>query len=105
MLKTAQSLITRASHRLGLDEETIESVLKADAAHSFDITLSSGKTFKAYRVQHNNKRGPYKGGIRYHPGVHLEEVQALALLMSLKTAAVGLPLGGGKGGIAVDPKQ
>jgi glutamate dehydrogenase len=105
MLLTAQSLITRASHRLGLDEETIKTVLKADAAHSFDITLDSGKTLKAYRVQHSNKRGPYKGGIRFHPGVHLEEVQALALLMSLKTAAVGLPLGGGKGGVAVDPKQ
>ena len=105
MLITAQSLITRASQKLGLDEKTIETVLKADAAHAFDITLSSGKTFKAYRVQHNNKHGPYKGGIRFHTGVHLEEVQALALLMSLKTAAVGLPLGGGKGGVAVDPKQ
>lgn len=104
MLQTAQSLITQASHKLGLDESTIEAVLKADAAHSFDITLSSGKTFKAYRVQHSNRRGPYKGGVRFHPGVHLEEVQALATLMSLKTAAVGLPLGGGKGGVAVDPR-
>lgn len=105
MLQTAQSLLTQASQKLGLDKETIETVLKADAAHAFDITLSSGKTYKAYRVQHNNKHGPYKGGIRFHPGVHLEEVQALALLMSLKTAAVGLPLGGGKGGVAVDPKE
>jgi glutamate dehydrogenase (NADP+) len=105
VLKTAQSLTTRASQRLGLDQATIESVLKADAAHAFDITLASGKTFKAYRVQHNNKRGPYKGGVRFHPEVHLEEVQALAMLMSLKTAAVGLPLGGGKGGVAVDPRQ
>lgn len=105
MLKTAQSLITLASERLGLDQATIEMVLKADAAHAFDITLESGKTFKAYRVQHNNGHGPYKGGIRFHPEVHLEEVQALAMLMSLKTAAVGLPLGGGKGGVAVDPRQ
>lgn len=105
MLQTAQSLITRASNKLGLDEKTIESVLQADAAHAFDITLSSGKSFKAYRVQHSNKRGPYKGGIRFHPEVHQEEVEALALLMSLKTAAVGLPLGGGKGGVAVDPRQ
>lgn len=100
-----QSLLTQASQKLGLDKETIETVLKADAAHAFDITLSSGKTYKAYRVQHNQQPGPYKGGIRFHPGVHLEEVQALALLMSLKTAAVGLPLGGGKGGVAVDPKE
>lgn len=105
VLQTAQSLITQASQRLGLDQTTIKAVLKADAAHVFDITLANGKTYKAFRVQHNNKHGPYKGGIRFHPGVHLEEVQALALLMSLKTAAVGLPLGGGKGGVAVDPKQ
>ncbi len=105
MLKTAQSLITRASEKLGLDQTTIEAVLKADAAHTFDITLSSGKTYKAYRIQHSNRRGPYKGGVRFHPAVHLEEVQALAMLMSLKTAAIGLPLGGGKGGVAVDPRE
>jgi glutamate dehydrogenase/leucine dehydrogenase len=56
-------------------------------------------------VQHNNKLGPYKGGIRYHENVTLEEVQTLATLMSLKTAAVGLPLGGGKGGITVNPRE
>lgn len=105
MLQTAQSLITRASQRLGLDQETIDAILKANEAHVFDITLSTGKTYKAYRVQHNNKHGPYKGGIRFHPEVHLEEVQALATLMSFKTAAVGLPLGGGKGGVAVDPHE
>lgn len=79
--------------------------MKADAAHVFDINLSNGKSFKAYRVQHNNRHGPYKGGVRFHPGVHLEEVQALATLMSFKTAAIGLPLGGGKGGVAVDPHE
>lgn len=105
MLRTAQSLIIRASQRLGLDQETIDLILKPDAAHEFDITLENGKSFPAYRVQHNNQRGPYKGGLRFHPEVHLEEVQALATLMSLKTAAVGLPLGGGKGGVAVDPHQ
>jgi glutamate dehydrogenase/leucine dehydrogenase len=56
-------------------------------------------------VQHNNKLGPYKGGIRYHPNVSLEEVQTLATLMSLKTAAVGLPMGGGKGGVTVNPRD
>ncbi len=105
MLRTAQSLITRASQKLGLDQATIEAVLRPDAAHVFDITLANGKSFQAYRVQHSNRRGPYKGGIRFHPEVHLEEVQALATLMSLKTAAIGLPLGGGKGGVAVDPHQ
>lgn len=62
------------------------------------------KVFIGYRVQHNNARGAYKGGIRYHQDVNLDEVRALAALMSLKTAVVGIPFGGGKGGITVDPK-
>jgi glutamate dehydrogenase (NAD(P)+) len=65
----------------------------------------SGKKYPAYRVQHNNSRGPYKGGIRYHPGVDLDEVQSLAFWMSLKTAVADVPLGGGKGGITVNPKE
>ncbi len=71
------------------------------------IALDNGKTgvFDAYRVQHNNLRGPYKGGIRFHPNVDLEEVKGLALGMTLKCAVVGIPMGGGKGGIGVDPKQ
>jgi glutamate dehydrogenase/leucine dehydrogenase len=56
-------------------------------------------------VQHSNKRGPYKGGIRFHGDVDEDEVRALALLMSLKTAAVGIPMGGGKGGVAFDPRE
>jgi len=64
------------------------------------------KTFIGYRVQHNNALGPYKGGIRFHPDVTLEEVKALATLMTLKTAIIdGIPYGGGKGGVAVDPGQ
>ncbi len=105
MLETAQSLIRRVGQRLDLSNDTIETLLKADAEHSFDVKLKNGKSYKAYRVQHNNKRGPYKGGIRFHPEVNLDEVTALATLMSMKTAAVGLPLGGGKGGISVDPRQ
>lgn len=105
MLETAQSLITRVGKKLGLDKQAIADLLKADAEHSFDINMESGKQFKAYRVQHSNKLGPYKGGIRFHSEVSHDEVKALATLMSLKTAAVGLPLGGGKGGVTVDPKQ
>ncbi len=63
------------------------------------------KIYEGYRVQHNNFLGPYKGGIRYYPEVDEDEVKTLALLMSLKCALVGLPLGGGKGGIKVDPKK
>ena len=70
------------------------------------ITLDSGKkkSFEAFRVQHNNSRGPYKGGTRFHPKVNLDEMKALALLMSLKCAAIDIPYGGAKGGVAVDPK-
>lgn len=60
---------------------------------------------KAWRVQYNNFRGPYKGGIRFHPQTTREEVEALALLMTLKCALVNLPLGGGKGGVVVDPRE
>ncbi len=62
-------------------------------------------TFVGYRVQHDNSRGPMKGGIRYHPQVDIDEVNALAALMTWKTAVVDLPYGGAKGGISVDPKQ
>ncbi len=70
------------------------------------IRMDSGKikTFRAYRVQHNNARGPYKGGIRFHQQVNLDEVMALAFWMSVKCATVRIPLGGAKGGIEVDPK-
>lgn len=75
--------------------------------HEVSFTLDNGKTMKvpSYRVQYNNARGPYKGGIRYHPDADLEEVKALAALMAVKTAVVNIPFGGAKGGIQVDPKK
>lgn len=63
------------------------------------------RTFTGYRIQHNNTRGPMKGGLRYHPMVDLEESKALASLMTWKTAVVDIPYGGAKGGIRVDPKD
>jgi len=60
--------------------------------------------FKGYRVQHNNALGPYKGGLRFHPNVHLDDVKSLALMMTIKCAVVRLPLGGGKGGVKCDPR-
>jgi len=103
MLETAQGAIREAAQRLGYDEQTIEALLEAEAEHVFEIEVN-GKKYPAYRVQHNSKLGPFKGGVRFHPHVNIHEVRALATLMSLKTAAVNLPLGGGKGGIAVDPR-
>ncbi|MEY2478079.1 MAG: glutamate dehydrogenase [Actinomycetota bacterium] len=69
------------------------------------VRMESGElqVFRGYRVQHNGARGPYKGGMRYHPSADLEEVRALASLMTWKTALMELPFGGAKGGIAVDP--
>jgi len=78
--------------------QTPDRILRAE------LTVN-GKKYPAYRVQFNNARGPYKGGIRYHPEVSEDEVKSLAFWMSIKTAITDLPLGGGKGGVTVDPKQ
>ncbi|MBI4055848.1 MAG: Glu/Leu/Phe/Val dehydrogenase [Elusimicrobia bacterium] len=74
---------------------------------SVPVRMDDGsiKIFEGYRVQHNLARGPAKGGIRYHPGVTLDEVKALAFWMTLKCAVLGLPYGGAKGGVRVDPKK
>jgi glutamate dehydrogenase (NAD(P)+) len=74
---------------------------------SVPVKLDNGqiKVFTGFRVQHNVARGPAKGGIRYHPGVTLDEVKALAAWMTWKTATVNIPYGGGKGGIICDPKR
>lgn len=104
MLSTAQESIRQAARDLGYDEAKIEEFIKPLNVHEFEVS-AGGKKYPAWRVQHNNKLGPHKGGIRFHPSVNREEVQALATLMTLKTAAVGLPLGGAKGGVAVDPRE
>jgi glutamate dehydrogenase/leucine dehydrogenase len=71
------------------------------------VTLDDGqtKTYPAYRVQWNDWRGPFKGGIRFHPQADMDEVKALAFWMTIKCAVVGIPFGGGKGGVRVDPKE
>src|SRR5687767_9074543 len=71
------------------------------------VSLKDGKThvFSGYRVQHNGARGPYKGGIRFHPEVDLDEVRALASLMTWKTAIVNIPYGGAKGGVNCDTRE
>ncbi|MEM7755963.1 MAG: Glu/Leu/Phe/Val dehydrogenase [Planctomycetota bacterium] len=73
----------------------------------FPVRMDDGhhKLFKGYRVQHNNALGPYKGGIRFHEDVHLDDVKALSLLMTMKTALVRVPFGGGKGGVKCNPRD
>ena len=80
-----------------------ERVLSANL--SVEMDDGSVELFDAYRSQHNGERGPHKGGVRYHPGVTRDEVVALSGWMSVKCAAVGLPYGGGKGGITLDPGE
>src|SRR3989339_1539177 len=78
-----------------------------DIRISIPVKMDDGATkiFEGYRVEYNNALGPYKGGIRYHPLTEINEVKALAFWMTLKCAVVGIPMGGGKGGITVDPKN
>ena len=72
----------------------------------FPVKMDTGevKIFTGYRVQHNNALGPYKGGLRYHPTVDVEDAKALAMWMTWKTSLAGLPYGGAKGGIQIDPR-
>jgi glutamate dehydrogenase (NAD(P)+) len=98
-----------AARRLGLPEHLQVALKTPYREIMVEIPLlddsGSIRTFHGYRVQHNNARGPMKGGLRYHPEVDLDEARALASLMTWKTAVVDIPYGGGKGGIDVDPRE
>lgn len=103
MLDHAHDMITRAAKTLGMSDAETKTILELDGEHHGTIETEQG-SYQAFRMQHSDKRGPYKGGIRFHPDVNEDEVKALATLMSIKCAAVDIPLGGGKGGVAVDAK-
>lgn len=108
MLQTAHDIIKKVAYDLRLDDETVKRIIDPEELHEYSFTVPNqnglSRLYKGYRIQHNSALGPYKGGIRFHPNVTKEEVQALATLMSIKCAVAGLPFGGGKGGVAVDPK-
>jgi glutamate dehydrogenase (NAD(P)+) len=99
----------RAARLIGLDKRTEKSLITPFREVKVECPLvrddGAIDTVVGYRVQHDNSRGPMKGGIRYHHQVDLNEVNALAALMTWKTAVVDLPYGGAKGGIAVDPTK
>jgi glutamate dehydrogenase (NAD(P)+) len=105
----AKQQFDRAADYLDL-EESMRNVLRSAKRQlivSIPVRMDGGETkvFEGYRVQHNIARGPAKGGIRYHPNVTLDEVKALASWMTWKCATVGIPYGGGKGGVVCDPKS
>ena len=104
MLDHARDMITRAADSLKFDDDTKRDLLKLDGLHKATITTPGG-TYDAFRFQHSDTLGPYKGGIRFHPQVNEDEVKALATLMSIKGAAVNIPMGGGKGGVIIDAKN
>jgi glutamate dehydrogenase (NAD(P)+) len=107
-LSMARNFDTAADH-LGLDEGLREVLRRADREMTvaIPVVMDSGKlqVFTGYRVQHNFSRGPCKGGIRYAPDVHIDEVRALAAWMTWKCAVVDVPFGGGKGGVICDPRK
>ncbi len=105
----AQRQFDLAAERLGL-APGLRRVLrecKRELTVHFPVKMDDGsvRVFTGHRVQHNLGRGPAKGGIRYHQNVTLDEVRALAMWMTWKCAVVGIPFGGGKGGVVVDPKK
>ncbi len=105
----ALTQLKRAGDLIRLDQKTFKRLAKPQCIHraTLRVKMDNGQTrsFRAFRVQHNNWRGPYKGGIRYAGQVDLNEVKALSFWMTIKCAVVGIPFGGGKGGIVVDPKK
>jgi glutamate dehydrogenase (NAD(P)+) len=107
--ESAQRQFDLAAERLGMDQG-MRRVLREprrELTVHFPVTMDDGtvQVFTGYRIQHNLGRGPAKGGLRYHQDVTLDEVKALAMWMTWKCAVVGIPYGGGKGGVIVDPKK
>lgn len=101
--------LDRVAQRMNLDPDIHAKMRHCQRALivSVPTRMDDGhvRVFEGYRVQHNSERGPTKGGVRYHPGVTLDEVKALAMLMTWKCAVIGLPYGGAKGGIVCDPAR
>lgn len=104
----ALAQVEQAARYMELDNGVMQRIklTEREITVNFPVKLDSGevKTFTGYRVQHNGTRGPFKGGLRYHPDVDLDEIKAMAMLMTWKAAVVNIPFGGAKGGVQCDPK-
>jgi glutamate dehydrogenase (NAD(P)+) len=109
LFEMAVEQFNTAAETMDLDENLrrVLSVCQRQYTVNFPVQMDDGSVqiFEGHRVQHNIGRGPAKGGIRYHPSVNLDEVKALSMWMTWKCAVVGIPFGGAKGGVTVDPKQ
>ncbi len=107
--RLAVAQFDQAAERMNLDQNLLQrlKIPERSLIVSVPVRMDNGtvKVFMGYRVQHDSSRGPSKGGIRYHPGVNLGEVAALAMWMTWKCALAGLPYGGAKGGVRVAPEQ
>ncbi len=105
--KMAQQQFDTVAEQLNLDQATKDLLRNPDREYHFNIPVrmddGSVQVFRGFRVQHNDARGPNKGGIRFHPQETIDTVRALAMWMTWKTAVVDIPLGGGKGGVICDP--
>lgn len=105
----AQEQLRKAAGILKLDENTLNVLSWPDRVLKFHIPVKMDngniRVFEGFRSQHNNARGPYKGGVRFHPAVCEDEVKALSTWMTWNSAVTGIPYGGGKGGVVVDPKE
>ncbi len=108
LLENVQTYFDEAARVMDLNPSLKKALMEPDRVITVKLpVMVNGKleVFQGYRVQHNNARGPYKGGLRYHPSVEMSEVTALAALMTWKCSLLNIPYGGAKGGIAVDPSK
>lgn len=109
LFQRVQDQFDRAADVVGLSAEVRKILAQplCEVSVTFPVRMDDGRleTFTGYRVQHNNALGPFKGGIRYHPHVSIDEVRALAAWMTVKCALVDIPFGGAKGGVQFDPSE
>ena len=107
--KMAQQQFDAVAKKLNLDQATCDLLRFPEREYQFNIPIrmdnGTYRVFRGFRVQHNDARGPAKGGIRFHPNETIDTVRALAMWMTWKTAVVDIPLGGGKGGVVCDPHE